>query len=250
LASDDQASLVVLGAILISLVWMALSFFLTNEHNSAERSAIQNSTNLAGAFEEHLSRSLSEIDRSLKIIRTLQARDPGRFSLADWLQSNRVLTDDVFQITLVDRDGNVKVGGVEGVAQSLLDSRSGEAYKAHADTVQDRLFIGKPVLDPATGRWSLQLSRRINDSHGLFNGVIVAALDPAYLTRIYNSVNIGKDGYIRVVGLDGAFRATSGRTFSILEKDFSGSDLIRKLSAAPDGCFYTSSSLSDNVGAS
>jgi diguanylate cyclase (GGDEF)-like protein/PAS domain S-box-containing protein len=237
----------VFGAILISLVWMALSFFLTNEHNSAERSAIQNSTNLAGAFEEHLSRSLSEIDRSLKIIRTLQARDPGRFSLADWLKSNRVLTDDVLQIALVDRDGNVKVGGVEGVAQTLSDSRLGEAYKAHADMLQDRLFIGKPVLDPATGRWSLQLSRRINDSHGLFNGVIVAALDPAYLTRIYNSVNIGKDGYIRVVGLDGAVRATSGRTFSILEKDFSGSDLIRKLSAAPDGWFYTSSSLSDNV---
>jgi diguanylate cyclase (GGDEF)-like protein/PAS domain S-box-containing protein len=238
---------VVLGAILISLVWMALSFFLTNEHSSAERAAIQNSTNLAGAFEEHLSRSLSEIDRSLKIIRTLQARDPGRFSLADWLKSNRVLTDDVLQIALVDRDGNVKVGGVEGVAQTLSDSRSSEAFKAHADTLQDRLFIGKPVLDQAAGRWSLQLSRRINDSHGLFNGVIVAALDPAYLTHIYNSVNIGKDGYIWVVGLDGAVRATSGRTFSILEKDFSGSDVIRKLSAAPDGWFYTSSSLSDNV---
>jgi diguanylate cyclase (GGDEF)-like protein/PAS domain S-box-containing protein len=133
------------------------------------------------------------------------------------------------------------------VAQTHSDSRLGEAYKAHADTLQDRLFIGKPVLDPATARWSLQLSRRVNNSHGLFNGAIVAALDPAYLTRIYNSVNIGKDGYIRVVGLDGAVRATSGRTFSILEKDFSGSDLIRKLSAAPDGWFYTSSSLSDNV---
>src|SRR5262245_19075359 len=93
---------------------MALSFFLANEHDSAERAAVQNSTNLAGAFEEHLSRSLSEIDRSLKIIRTLQARDPARFSLADWLKSNRVLTNDVLQITLVDREGNVKVGGVEG----------------------------------------------------------------------------------------------------------------------------------------
>jgi len=237
---------VVLGAILISLVWMALSFFLTNEHDSAERAAIQNSTNLAGAFEEHLSRSLSEIDRSLKIIRILQARDPGTFNLADWLKSNRVLTNDVLQIAVVDREANVKVG-VEGTAQTIADSRLGEAYKAHADTVQDRLFIGKPVLDPATGRWSLHLSRRINDSRGLFNGVIVAALDPAYLTRIYNSVNIGKDGYIRVVGLDGAVRATSGRTFSILEKDFSGSDLIRKLSAVPDGWFYTRSSLSDNV---
>jgi two-component system sensor histidine kinase BarA len=238
---------VVLGAILISLVWMALSFFLSNEHDSAERAAIQNSTNLAGAFEEHLSRSLSEIDRSLKIIRTLQARDAGKFKLADWLKSNRVLTNDVLQIALVDREANVKVGGVEGEAQTLSASRLGEAYKAHVDTPEDRLFIGKPVLDPATGRWSLQFSRRINDSHGLFNGVIVAALDPAYLTRIYNSINIGKSGYIRVVGLDGAVRATSGRTFSILEKDFSGSDLIRKLSVAPDGWFYTSSSLSDNV---
>jgi hypothetical protein len=49
---------VVLGAIFISLVWMAVFFFLKNEHDSAERAAIQNSTNLAGAFEEHLSRSL------------------------------------------------------------------------------------------------------------------------------------------------------------------------------------------------
>lgn len=236
---------VVLGAILNGLVWMALSFFLSNEHDSAERAAIQNSTNLAGAFEEHLSRSLSEIDRSLKIIRTLQVRDAGKFKLVDWLKSNRVLTNEVLQIALVDREANVKVGGVEGEAQTLSASRLGEAYKAHADTREDRLFIGKPVLDSATGRWSLQLSRRIHDSHGLFNGVIVAELDPAYL--IYNSVNIGKDGYIRVVGLDGAVRATSGRTFSILEKDFSGSDLIRKLSAAPDGWFYTSSSLSDNV---
>jgi len=238
---------VVLGAILIGLVWMALSFFLSNEHDSAERAAIQNSTNLAGAFEEHLSRSLSEIDRSLKIIRTLQVRDASKFKLADWLKSNRVLANDVLQIALIDREANVKVGGVEGEAQTLSTSRLGEAYKAHADTREDRLLIGKPVLDSATGRWSLQLSRRIHDSHGLFNGVIVAELDPAYLTRIYNSVDIGKDGYIRVVGLDGAVRATSGRTFSILEKDFSRSDLIRKLSAAPDGWFYTSSSLSDNV---
>jgi diguanylate cyclase (GGDEF)-like protein/PAS domain S-box-containing protein len=238
---------VVLGAILIGLVWMALSFFLSNEHDSAERAAIQNSTNLAGAFEEHLSRSLSEIDRSLKIIRTLQVRDASKFKLADWLKSNRVLANDVLQIALIDREANVKVGGVEGEAQTLSASRLGEAYKAHADTREDRLLIGKPVLDSATGRWSLQLSRRIHDSHGLFNGVIVAELDPAYLTRVYNSVDIGKDGYIRVVGLDGAVRATSGRTFSILEKDFSRSDLIRKLSAAPDGWFYTSSSLSDDV---
>src|SRR5215510_4451611 len=98
-----------LGAILIGLVWTTLFLFLKNEHDSAERAAIQNSTNLAGAFEEHLSRSLNEIDRSLKIIRALYVRDPGKFDLVHWLKVNRILTDDVLQIAIVGRDGNVKL---------------------------------------------------------------------------------------------------------------------------------------------
>ena len=75
------------GTILISLVWTTLFFFLRNEHESAERAAIQNSTNLAGALEEHLSRSLSEIDRSLIIIRTLYEREPNKFDLVGWLKN-------------------------------------------------------------------------------------------------------------------------------------------------------------------
>jgi hypothetical protein len=104
-----------LGAFLVGLVWTTLFFFLKNEHDSAERAAIQNSTNLAGALEEHLSRSLNEIDRSLKIIRTLYARDPGKLDLPVWLKSNWFMTNDVLQITIVDRDGNAKVGSVDGI---------------------------------------------------------------------------------------------------------------------------------------
>ena len=196
---------VLLGAVLISLVWMAVFFFLKNEHDSAERAAIQNSTNLAGAFEEHLSRSLNEIDRSLKIIRTLYGRDPGKFDLVDWLEANRVLTDEVLQIAIVDRDGNVKLATSRNDRSVLPDYRASDHYKAHVDVTKDHLVIGKPTIDGPTGQWVLQLSRRIDDNSS-FNGVIVAALDPTYLTRIYNSVSIGKNGYIRVIGRDGGVR--------------------------------------------
>ena len=74
--------------------------------------------------------------------------------------------------------GGWKLGSGEGVARTLADSLLSEAYKAHADTLQDRLFIGKPTIDPETKRWSLQLSRSIRDANGSFSGVIVAALDP------------------------------------------------------------------------
>jgi hypothetical protein len=236
-----------LGAILICLVWVTLFFFLKNEHDSAERAAIQNSTNLAGAFEEHLSRSISELDRSLKIIRALQARDRGRFDLVDWLRSNRILTDEVLQITIVDRDGKVTLGSFESAARTASDPRDSEYYRTHINASNDQLAIGKPVIDPAMGGWVLQLSRRIENDDRSFNGVIVATLDPAYLMRIYNSVNIGEHGYIRVVGLDGSVRATSGRETSVLGQDFSSSDLFKRVSEAPNGWFYTGSFLSDNL---
>jgi diguanylate cyclase (GGDEF)-like protein/PAS domain S-box-containing protein len=236
-----------LGAILICLVWVSLFFFLKNEHDSAERAAIQNSTNLAGAFEEHLSRSFSEIDRSLKIIRALHVRDRAKFDLVDWLRSNHILTDEVLQITLIDREGKVRLGSFESAARTAPDPRDSDYYKAHIDASNDQVVIGKPVIDPATGNWVLQLSRRLENEDRSFNGVIVATLDPTYLMRIYNSVNIGKHGYIRVIGLDGSVRATSGVTTSVIGKDFSSGDLFKSIREAPDGWFYTHSLLSDKL---
>ncbi|HXZ21151.1 MAG TPA: EAL domain-containing protein [Pseudolabrys sp.] len=240
-------SSVLFGAILISLVWITLFFFLKNEHDSAERGAIQNSTNLAGALEEHLSRSLSEIDRSLKTIRTLYAREPGKFDLVNWLKSTQILHNDIFQISISDRDGNVKFSSIESTLRTGANVKDADFYRAHVTTQADTLFISNPRFGQPSGKWSIQLSRRIENSYGAFNGVVVAYLDPAYLTRIYNSVNIGDEGYIRVIGADGIVRATSGRSLSLLGKDFSGADLFKFLSKSPAGWYYTGSGLSDNV---
>src|SRR5215471_3916637 len=238
---------VLLGAILIGFVWSTLFFFLTNEHDNNERAAIQNSTNLAGALEEHLSRSFGEMDRSLKIIRTLYAQESGRFDAARWLKSNQILNNEILQIKIVDRDGDVKFSAADTWQKTPENLRNTEYFRVHAASQFDDLFISKPEFDQSSGRWSVQLSRRMKNSDGSFAGIVVGALDPAYLTRIYNSVNIGNEGYIRVIGLDGIVRATSGRTFAVLGKDFSGADLFKTHSRSPAGWYYTSSGLSDSV---
>src|SRR5262249_56754465 len=108
--------------------------------------------------------------------------------------------------------------------------------------------ISKPVIGRTTGKWSIQLTRRIDKAAGSFGGVIVASLDPSYLTRIYDSVNVGIDGHIRVIGTDGIVRATSGSSQAIVGKDWSNGDLFRNYSAAkPSGWHYTGSKLSDRV---
>ena len=226
------------GTILISLVWMTLFFFLKNEHESAERAAIQNSTNLAGALEEHLSRSLSEIDRILVIVRTLYERDKNKFDLAAWLKSSRVLNDEDLKISIVDNGGDARLSGDKATARN-----AGEIARDIADQPIDTLTISKPIL--VDGQWSIQFSRPLGAADKALKGAVIASLDPAYLTRIYNSVDIGREGYIRVIGRDGIVRATSGRTLSVLGKDFSSADVFKKTSAV--GWYYTQSNLSDSV---
>jgi len=226
------------GTILISLVWMTLFFFLKNEHESAERAAIQNSTNLAGALEEHLSRSLSEIDRILVIVRTLYERDKNKFDLAAWLKSSRVLNDEDLKISIVDNGGDARLSGDKATARN-----AGEIARDIADQPIDTLTISKPIL--VDGQWSIQFSRPLGAADKSLKGAVIASLDPAYLTRIYNSVDIGREGYIRVIGRDGIVRATSGRTLSVLGKDFSNADVFQRTSAA--GWYYTQSNLSDSV---
>ena len=232
------------GTILIGLIWAILFFFLSNEHESAERAAIQNSTNLAGALEEHLSRSLGEIDRSLIVIRTLYEREPSKFDLVGWLKTNRVLNEESLSVSIVDHSGNVRLSSVETAKR---DARETEYYRDHVNGQLDKLTISKPTFLQSSGKWSIQFSRPIDIGDRSLKGAVIASLDPDYLTRIYNSVDIGREGYIRVIGLDRVVRATSGHTLSTLGKDFSGADLFKNISAASAGWYYTQSNLSDNV---
>jgi diguanylate cyclase (GGDEF)-like protein len=77
--------------------------------------------------------------------------------------------------------------------------------------------------------------------------VIIASLDPAYLTRIYNAVNSGSAGHIRVIGTDGVVRATSGSTLALLGRDLSGAELFQRYPRETTGWYYSSSHFSDRI---
>jgi diguanylate cyclase (GGDEF)-like protein len=66
------------------------------------------------------------------------------------------------------------------------------------------------VLGRASGKWTVQFTRRLVDASGRFAGVVVASFDPGHFARFYESVQIGAGGSVLLVGLDGVIRAGGG----------------------------------------
>jgi diguanylate cyclase (GGDEF)-like protein/PAS domain S-box-containing protein len=236
-----------LSVMMIALVWIGVGFHLKVEHGDAERAAIQNSANLARAFEEHLSRSLNEIDRSLKIIRSNYMLDPDGFNLRRWLSISQLFDDQTLQVAIISPDGYIKQSNINSPTSVGTDLRDREHFRRFIDATNDDLFISKPVIGRTTGKWSVQLARRINNADGSFGGVVDASLDPNYLSRLYGSVDVGNDGYIRIVGADGIIRAVGAHTSEALGKDLSRASLFTNFSKKPTGWYYTESNVTDRI---
>ena len=168
----------VLGIIMVGLIWASLSYHLSVERSAAESAAVQNSTNLARAFGEHVSSSLSDIDRSLKVMRRSYMLYPDGFDFGDWIHGSLLADDLILQLSVIGADGYLKQSSIESQSQSRIDLRDREHFRAHLDLKKDELFISKPVLGRASGKWSVQLSRRMSNADGSFGGVMVASIDP------------------------------------------------------------------------
>jgi diguanylate cyclase (GGDEF)-like protein/PAS domain S-box-containing protein len=237
----------VLGLAMIGLVWMSLAFHLTIERQSAEQAAIESSRNLARAFEAHLSQSLNDINRTLELMRSYYLRDPDNFDFRPWKDSGQLFDKDILQLTIVGADGIVKASSMSDPAPGPIDVSDREAFKVHVSARDDKLFIGKPVIGRITRKVSIQLTRRIERADGSFAGVIAASLDPSFFARLYDSIEVGADGYVKVIGEDGIVRASGGSVHEDLGRDLSSSTLFRNFTARHSGWVYSGSQLSDRI---
>ena len=101
----------------------------------------------------------------------------------------------------------------------LVDSKGHEVWKSRAfelDTaVMDehiaaaRNYSGTPHISAArhhavSGIWGIYLSLPVLDSNGELIGLAVAVLDAARFVQIYNAMNLGLGGVLRVVHANGA----------------------------------------------
>lgn len=212
------------GAALLVMVWVAIYASLSSERTRVLADTRADTANLARAFDEHIQRTIAGLDQTLLYLRAEFQQAPDRFDLNRSVANNVILKRVSVQIARIDADGMLADSNVPGFTHMDLSDR--EHFRVHKAAVKDELFISKPVLGRASGKWSIQLTRRLEDGHGNFAGVLVVSLDPNYLGDIYGSIDVGENGAIAVIGTDGVVRVASHGGGGFLGKSLQGGAIL------------------------
>ncbi|WP_411879988.1 PAS domain-containing protein [Polaromonas sp. YR568] len=161
--------------------------------------------NLARVNEEHALRTFRAADQTLRFMMTEYADEGEKLDLG-LLVRQGVIDGSLFaQIGIIDAQGIFRLSNLPFTKGLDLSDR--EHFKVHKNEDTGELFISKPVLGRASGKSSIQLTRRINRPDGSFGGVAVVSIDATYFTHFYSDLDLPEKSVAALVGLDGVIRA-------------------------------------------
>jgi len=236
LARDRRLQLrVMLSAVVVlTLLWGGASLYLAGRAAQEVEQARHDTANLALAFEQHVERTLRGVDQVMLLIKSDYERDPKTFKLQAWLEKAVLLNDLSLQIGIAEASGTVIMSTL-GNLSPAVSLRDREHFRVHADGKVDGLFISAPVLGRLSGKWSIQMTRRLSGPDGGFAGIIVISLDPFYLSSLFGEVDLGSRGVVTLLGTDGIIRARAPLDPAELGRSLAGLPAFQSWRASRSG---------------
>lgn len=237
-------AIIAFGLLLIGTLWWLVLSEEKAEREEIVSAAIKQNSNLAVAYEEHVSRTLKGLDGVLLFLRH-EYRRVGRKMNVDAYAEEGIIDHRLFSIVSVtDERGDVILSSQPVPPVNYADR---EFFRVHQlRRGRDALHISVPVLGRISGTWQVPISRPLTRADGSFGGVIVLSVNPDYFTRFYQKAEIGRQGLVTLVGLDGISRARRVGSELSFGDDMTMSALLREQSRSDVGDFISEGGL-DNV---
>ncbi|MDP1529112.1 MAG: ATP-binding protein [Rhodoferax sp.] len=233
------------AAVLLGLTWWHVFSLVNDSHTRELANARRDLANLTRVSQEHADRTFRGADQ---VIRFIQSR---YLELGDQLDLTALTTQGVIDVEIFPQVGVINAKGIYVLANrpitSNIDLSDREHFKVHVTTPSDALFVSQPVLGRATGKWSIQLTRRISRPNGDFAGVVVVSVDPGYFTRFYKELKLGDQGLMALYGLDGVARARSVGTREEFGSEAKSSRVFARIAAGEQEGQFTAHSPVDKV---
>ena len=235
---DARTLLCIFVALLTAGIWSATWWQLREARASAIVDAQRDARGLARVFSEHAVRTIKEADQAVTYLR-YRYNAIGRALDINSDLRNGLNPGNLYNLfTIVDLHGDTVLSSQPFKPTNLRDR---EHIRVHMRSDTGELFISKPVLGRVSKKWSIQMTRRINDASGVLKGVVVVSMDPYYFTRLYDQVGLGERSSIAMIGADGVVRARRVGGIDSLGQDLRTSALFAQMQGRERGTFIEQS---------
>ncbi|SMF50296.1 Signal transduction histidine kinase [Azospirillum oryzae] len=225
-------------------IWAGYALMASSMLETQTQEALANAEATARAYESSTSRTLHDVDTTLRSFAE-------RFADGGLARARRIVDDGLCDTALIH---HVSVFGPDG-AQLFRSGIIGPPDRLDDDGLlafhrgegRGLMKVGTPFAGSATGQPLLRLSRRLEDAAGGFAGVVIANIDPDYLSGFYRQADVGRNGVVTLIGLDRIIRARGSKDGrNAVGLDGSASALWETARRSPTGVFWQDS-IADHV---
>lgn len=201
-------SLPLFGLVIVAVMWAGFYLQLRADRERTEQEAFARARGSTQAYEAHLQRFFQQIDQLTAFV-ALNAETVGTP-----LDLNRLVRQTLSNqpalksLYVVDAQGDVVAVSIDSAAPSAYGNAADRRYfQVHQEGHDRSLYVGEPIKGRVSNQWVIHLSRAWRRADGSFAGVVVATVDPAFLSNFYNEGQFGAQGIVSLVGLDRVVRS-------------------------------------------
>ena len=162
-----RQSVVAFGLALVALSWLGAQALIYQQRKSLQDDIISDARNLSVTLDREVIHTINDLDRILLFLRWSHDHSVQ----LDWpsVVTERYTVDsETVQIAVIDRKGMMLASSVMPHPTSPVDLSDREHFLAQRNAAGDALFISKPMVGRASGKPSVQFSRRLTDAAGAF----------------------------------------------------------------------------------
>lgn len=222
-AAAPRNSILAFCACLLAIMWGSIIHQLEFDRSLALRNRDAENSNLARAIEEHVRRTLAAAGMALREFEAEYRNRGPSPEMSRYLSDRRDELEPYTFISVIDPSGNIAMTSMPLATQRNFSDKENSLF--HAQNPTTDMFISRPRIGIVSGRLTIYLSRRINNADGSYGGYAVLGLDPGYIARLYDQIDLGPDSELKLIGLDGVIRA--GRSNTATQADGVGRDVSR-----------------------
>lgn len=231
------------GLVLLCLIWSGLYYKVQSEKQIVQETTQKELSNYTRTFAEHTTRTIRGLDEMALFLKNQAENEGLSIDLPRLIKERRFDGQPFLVLGILNEFGALVASSEVPFVSAQGGDR--EFFQVHTGIDSGKLFIGKPTTGRASGKISIQATRRINKADGSFGGVVVIGVDPHYFTDFYKQVDLGEQSNISLIGRDGILRVRQSGSKVSMGLDFS-THVANEFSRGDSG-YYTEAGIVDGV---